>query len=56
MEYGSYFGDGAQRGPDFTADALHQISQSMVKFYLDELKMSKVKGLTSMMLVKLKKE
>ena len=25
MEYGSYFGDGAQRGPDFTAEALHQI-------------------------------
>ncbi|HRG40076.1 MAG TPA: cbb3-type cytochrome c oxidase subunit I [Saprospiraceae bacterium] len=44
MEYGSYFGDGAQRGPDFTADALHQISQSMVKFYLDELKMSKSEG------------
>ncbi|MBK9583982.1 MAG: cbb3-type cytochrome c oxidase subunit I [Saprospiraceae bacterium] len=44
MEYGSYFGDGAQRGPDFTADALHQISQSMVKFYLDELKMLKSEG------------
>ena len=24
MEYGSFFGDGAQRGPDFTAEALHQ--------------------------------
>ena len=24
MEYGSLFGDGANRGPDFTADALHQ--------------------------------
>ena len=24
MEYGSMFGDGAQRGPDFTAEALHQ--------------------------------
>ena len=23
MEYGSFFGDGAQRGPDFTAEALH---------------------------------
>jgi len=44
MEYGSYFGDGAQRGPDFTADALHQISQSMVKFYLDELKQLKSEG------------
>src|SRR5262245_438711 len=26
MEYGSFFGDGAQRGPDFTAEALHLIS------------------------------
>jgi len=24
MEYGSMFGDGAERGPDFTAGALHQ--------------------------------
>ena len=27
MEYGSMFGDGANRGPDFTAEALHKISQ-----------------------------
>ena len=33
MEYGSFFGDGAQRGPDFTAEALHQINLSMVDFY-----------------------
>lgn len=26
MEYGSMFGDGAMRGPDFTADALHTIA------------------------------
>ncbi len=29
MEYGSFFGDGAQRGPDFTAEALHQITKSL---------------------------
>src|SRR5215467_11253341 len=29
MEYGSMFGDGANRGPDFTAEALHHISELM---------------------------
>jgi nitric oxide reductase subunit B len=29
MEYGSFFGDGAQRGPDFTAEALNQITRYM---------------------------
>ncbi|MFN8331267.1 MAG: hypothetical protein U0T81_08625 [Saprospiraceae bacterium] len=33
MEYGSYFGDGAQRGPDFTAQALHKINEFMNQFY-----------------------
>lgn len=33
MEYGSFFGDGAQRGPDFTAEALHQITLSAKVFY-----------------------
>ncbi|MCO5725035.1 nitric-oxide reductase large subunit [Robiginitalea marina] len=33
MEYGSFFGDGAQRGPDFTAEALHQVTRSMNAFY-----------------------
>lgn len=33
MNYGSMFGDGALRGPDFTAEALHQVHNSMVKFY-----------------------
>lgn len=33
MEYGSFFGDGAQRGPDFTAEALHVISRSMAAYY-----------------------
>jgi len=32
MEYGSMFGDGANRGPDFTAEALNRISVSMKQF------------------------
>ena len=27
------FGDGAQRGPDFTAQALHKVQESMVDYY-----------------------
>jgi len=38
MEYGSFFGDGAQRGPDFTAEALHQTSLAMSDFYINEFK------------------
>src|SRR5215471_11896382 len=34
MEYGSMFGDGADRGPDFTADALHQTMLLMNDYYL----------------------
>ena len=30
------FGDGAGRGPDFTADALHRLSDAMVDFYLPD--------------------
>lgn len=33
MDYGTMFGDGAGRGPDFTADALHRISVAMEAFY-----------------------
>lgn len=33
MEYGSMFGDGALRGPDFTAQALHEIAMSMRTFH-----------------------
>jgi len=36
MEYGSFFGDGAQRGPDFTAEALHQVSIYMNEFYINQ--------------------
>lgn len=33
MQYGSMFGDGANRGPDFTAEALHEIAASMQLYY-----------------------
>lgn len=33
MEFGSMFGDGAQRGPDFTAEALHMVTVYMNDFY-----------------------
>ncbi len=36
MNYGSFWGDGAERGPDFTADALHQMALSMRSFYRKE--------------------
>lgn len=38
MEYGSMFGDGANRGPDYTAEALHYASQYMNNFYQAKLK------------------
>lgn len=33
MDYGSFFGDGALKGPDFTADALHQTTLAMIEYY-----------------------
>jgi len=33
MEYGSMFGDGANRGPDYTAEALHKVSLYMTDYY-----------------------
>jgi nitric oxide reductase subunit B len=33
MEYGSMFGDGATRGPDFTADALHHLSTGLTEYF-----------------------
>lgn len=33
MNYGSFFGDGAGRGPDFTADALHQVAIALRNHY-----------------------
>ncbi|HET6766114.1 MAG TPA: cbb3-type cytochrome c oxidase subunit I [Chitinophagaceae bacterium] len=37
MEYGSMFGDGANRGPDYTAEALHGVSQNMNEYYSAKL-------------------
>jgi len=37
MNYGSMFGDGGARGPDFTAEALHEITVSMNAYYRDQL-------------------
>jgi len=33
MDYGSMFGDGANRGPDFTAQALHQVAVYVRSYY-----------------------
>lgn len=38
MEYGSMFGDGGNRGPDFTAEALHYVAQYMNDYYKSKLK------------------
>ncbi len=37
MEYGSFFGDGALRGPDFTAQALHETAVAMEAFYHEKI-------------------
>lgn len=37
MAYGSFWGDGAERGPDFTADALHRTVLSMRSFYENQV-------------------
>ena len=37
MEYGTMFGDGANRGPDFTAEALHKLTQYMNDYYQSHL-------------------
>jgi len=38
MNYGSFWGDGAERGPDFSADALHRTIVGMKAFYENELR------------------
>lgn len=38
MAYGSFWGDGASRGPDFTADSLHRTAVQMSTFYESEIK------------------
>ncbi len=37
MSWGSFWGDGAERGPDFTADALHRTVVAMRAFYEAEI-------------------
>ncbi len=44
MEYGSFFGDGAQRGPDFTAEALHVVAASMNEYYVQQFTADKGKA------------
>lgn len=36
MTYGSFWGDGAERGPDFTADALHRTAMAMRSHYKEQ--------------------
>ena len=36
MSYGSVLGDGSERGPDFTAEALHIMAVSMGEFYVEK--------------------
>lgn len=40
MEYGSMFGDGAGRGPDFTAQALHQVALYVQEYYANQPEIS----------------
>lgn len=47
MEFGSLFGDGAQRGPDFTAEALHEISLSMNSWHREARQKTDQKELTA---------
>ena len=38
MNYGSFWGDGAERGPDFTAESLHAMAVAMKAYYAEQLK------------------
>ena len=48
MEYGSFFGDGAQRGPDFTAEALHCITGYMKEYRVEVFRKEKGRDATGM--------
>jgi nitric oxide reductase subunit B len=52
MDYGSMFGDGANRGPDFTAQALHQITLYLNDYYGNQPNLSKLEFLAVKELVK----
>lgn len=41
MDYGSMFGDGASRGPDYTAEALHKVAEHMTDYYANQQDMNK---------------
>ncbi len=41
MSWGSFWGDGAERGPDFTADALHRTVLAMREYYEQEISRSR---------------
>ncbi|MGC3947844.1 MAG: cbb3-type cytochrome c oxidase subunit I [Chryseolinea sp.] len=45
MDYGSMFGDGANRGPDFTAQALHEVAGYMQEYYGNEPELSRLEFL-----------
>lgn len=45
MDYGSMFGDGANRGPDFTAQALHLITGYLREYYGNTPELSKLEYL-----------
>ena len=38
MNYGSFWGDGAERGPDFTAESLHAMTVAMKAYYAQQIK------------------
>jgi nitric oxide reductase subunit B len=46
MQYGTMFGDGGARGPDFTARALHVMAVSMNRFYREKAEKEKGAALT----------
>ena len=48
MEYGSFFGDGAQRGPDYTAEALHKVVILMTEYRTNEFKKENKRELSDM--------
>lgn len=52
MDYGSMFGDGANRGPDFTAQALHLVATYLNEYYGNEPDLSKLEFLAVKELVK----
>ena len=46
-DYGSYLGDGAYLGPDYTAEALHEYIQGMYQYYAQKLYSKSWSGLST---------